>query len=100
VGKKGERPTPLEIWRVLEDSQDLAVYEYGYVLERITDQADMEKENDKHLGPKLVQGSGPAQVPLQARQEYMALCRVGFNHSAIVLKKQTYQSQQIFSKCL
>lgn len=85
---------------VLEDSQDLAICEYGYVLESIPYQADMEKENDKHLGPKLVQGSGPAQVPQQARQEYMALCRVGFNHSASVLKKQTYQSQQIFSNCL
>lgn len=46
MGKEGERPSPLEIWLVLEDSQDLAICAFVYISERITEQADMEKEND------------------------------------------------------
>lgn len=45
MGKEEVRPSPLEIWLVLEDSQALAICVCVYVLERITEQADMEKEN-------------------------------------------------------
>lgn len=44
--KEREKRSPLELWLVSEDSQDLAISVYGYVLETITEQADTEKEND------------------------------------------------------
>lgn len=81
----------MELWLGLKDSQDLATWAYGHVLERITKQANMEIGNNSwrlKFGTLLViQGSGQVEMALLGGQAYMALCEVGFEKKIVRVSK-------------
>lgn len=90
--RAGEGPAPLELCPGLEDSQDLATTNMVMFLEGLLSKQIWKETiifEIEAWDTVWYTGIWGSRGGLRGREAGTALCRVYFNHSAIVLKKET-----------